>query len=74
MLRRLFNFISDSEVTYPFDEHSPVIAHKNGGFSFNYKNPKACEKLLENFRKCKNLSDEIDEHIKKYGSYSLYYK
>lgn len=40
---------------YNFDEKSPVISFKNGGFGVNYKNKKASENLLSNFAKCKKL-------------------
>lgn len=43
---------------YNFDEKSPVISFKNGGFGFNYKNKKASKNLLSNFAKCKRLTEK----------------
>lgn len=43
---------------YNFNEKSPVISFKNGGFGVNYKNKKASENLLSNFAKCKRLTEK----------------
>lgn len=43
---------------YSFSEKSPVISYKNGGFGFNYKNRKASENLLSNFKKAKKFSED----------------
>lgn len=50
---------------YNFSENSPVISYRNGGFGFNYKNKKASENLINNFNKCKKLSEKLSPNHKK---------
>ena len=60
---------------YNFDEKSPVISFKNGGFGFNYKNKKASENLLSNFAKCKRLTEKkrsFQFQIKKNNNYFIF--
>lgn len=45
--------------TYKFNEKSPVISFKNGGFGFNYKNKNASKNLLRNFIKCKKFAKKL---------------
>lgn len=45
---------------YPTD---PVIVYKNGGFGFNFKNKKAVQNLISNFKKVAEL--DIENPVRK---------
>lgn len=54
------------ETAYKFNENSPVITFRNGGFGFNYKNAVAAKNFINNLRSCKdfdkqNTSDKKEE-------------
>ncbi len=42
--------------TYKYDENSPVIVFKNGGFAMNLSNPTVARKFVEKVGSMKNFT------------------